>query len=810
MLRHLIISIFRGLKRNSTFTAINVGGLALAMLAAITILGHVAYEYSFDDYQKDLDEVYRLSVSYTDVAGNFGEHAGISNDIADRLKAEMPEVVRSTRILPLAGTMRHTIMASENSSGPVSFNVDELWAVDPDAFEIFTFNIKQGNRKDLDNTIQGIAISESMALKFFGNENPVGKPMKLNGKQEFLVSLVFEDWPGNSHIRPAILVQMPYLEQEENWRHLHFLGDKNYTYLKLTPETDLNKLQVKLDDFVLRNKRPQDMEDARLNLMPARDIHLEATHMLQDMASVTEPGTLKLLILLVVLIVAIAWFNYMNLNTSLTIRRIKEVAVRRIHGAGKRELFQQQLLNTSVMILLSLGLALTLYQGSYGYLDDIVGKGGLDYLLSNTWLLTGFVSLLILAVFLSALYPTILLNSLKSRDMIKGSLGRTGRGDTLKKTLVTTQFAITIGLLFATLTVIYQVRHLKSVETNLKMDQVLVVEGPGVRNSAHTSYNQAINVFKNGLLGIPGVRSVATSNHVPGYKVDFKAGFGAPGEGNPPVYIDRIFADENYAEVYGIEIVAGRFFTDEPNLEDHNGRPLVLNESAVNRLGFDSPQEIVGKSVKYFGTPVEVIGVVKDFHMESPDLPVSDLMFFPAIDSKYFSIRVAGAPGPEMLARIELLFKELYPGNPFDYFFSEANFNEQFFSFEQFERQLSTLAILSICLASLGLLALAYDSTHQRIKEIGIRKILGASVASILRLLLTGYLRLILLAAVVVMPLVYYLLQDWLNQYASRIAIDSQLLLMPAVGTLVLAALMVSFQSMKTVRMNPVDTLRHE
>lgn len=808
MLRHLIISIFRSLRRNIAFTAINVGGLALAILAAIAILGHVAYEYSFDNYQKDLGDVYRVSISYTDVAGNFGEHAGISNDISDRLRDEMPEVIRSTRILPLTGTMRHTIMASESNSGPVSFNVDELWAVDLGAFDIFTFNIRQGNRKDLDNTIQGIAISESMAIKFFGNENPIGKPMKLNGEQEFVVSLVFEDWPDNSHIQPGILLQMPYLE-EGNRRHLHFLGDQNYTYLKLKTETDLNILQTKLDDFVSRNKRPQDMDDARLNLMSARDIHLEATHMLKDMASVTDPGTLKLLILLVVLILAIAWFNYMNLNTSLTIRRIKEVAVRRIHGAGKRELFQQQLLNTGVMILLALGLALTIYQGSYGYLDKIIGKGGLDYLLNNTGLLMGFVLLLIIAVFLSALYPTLLLNSLKSRDMIKGSLGRTGRGDTLKKTLVTTQFAITIGLLFSTLTVIHQVKHLKSVETNLKMDQVLVVEGPGVRNSAHKSYDQAINVFKNGLLSIPGVKSVATSNHVPGFKVSFKAGFGAPGDGDPPIYIDRIFADENYAEVYGIEIVAGRFFINEPNMEVHDGRPLVLNESAARRLGFKTSEEIVGKKVKYFGTPVEVIGVVKDFHMESPDVVVSDLMFFPAIDSKYFSIRVSGA-GPEILERIESLFKELYPGNPFDHFFSEASFNEQFLSFEQFERQLSTLAVLSICLASLGLLALAYDNIHQRIKEIGIRKILGASVASILQLLLSGYLRLILLATLIVMPLVYYLLQDWLNQYATRIAISTQLLLLPAAGTLILAALMVSFQSMKTVRMNPVDTLRHE
>lgn len=811
MLRHLTISILRSLKRNSAFTAINVGGLSIAILAAITILGHVAYEYSFDSYQENFDDVYRLSVSYTDVAGNFGEHAGISNDIADRLKAELPEVLQTTRIHPLTGSMRHTIMASEASRGPVQFNVDQLWAVDTDAFDIFTFDVLRGNQQDLKNTVEGIAISESMATRFFGNENPVGKPMKLNGTMEFSVAVVFQDWPANTHIQPEILVQNRYMEQKGSHKFLHFLGGRDYTYLRLAPGTNLQELETKLDDFVARNKRPQDMEDARLNLMPAKDIHLEANHMLQDMATVADKRTLNLLISLVGLILTIAWFNYINLNTSLTIRRIKEVAVRRIHGAGKAELFKQQLLSTFIMIMIALGLAFTIYQGSYGYLNRIIGTGGLDHLLNSTWLITGFCLFLILAALLSALYPTLLLSGLKSSNMIKGSLGRVGKGDGLKKTLVTTQFAITIGLLFATLTVIYQLRHLKSVETNLEMDQVLVVEGPGVKNSDHKTFDQAINTFKNGLMGIPGVKAVATSNHVPGYKVTMTGGFSDPqNEENPPVYMDRIFADESYAKVYGIEVLAGRFFINETENEDINSRPLVLNESAVAQLGFKSPEEIIGKKLKYFGQQTEIIGVVRDFSMESPDVEISSLLLFPAIDSKYYSVRVTGAPGQEIVSRIESLFKETYPGNPFDYFFSEANFNKQYQSFELFERQISTLAILSICLASLGLLALAYDSTHQRIREIGIRKILGASIGSILQLLLTSYIRLILLAAVITTPLVYYLLKNWLDQYANRIAISAQLLLLPAVGTVLLAAFMVSFHSVKAVRMNPVDTLRHE
>ncbi|MCE7990918.1 MAG: hypothetical protein HEP71_03020 [Roseivirga sp.] len=812
MLKHLTISILRSLKRNRVFTAINVGGLAIALLAAITILSHVAYEYSFDAYQKDFDDVYRLSVSYTDVAGNFGEHAGISNDIAGRLKAEMPEVLQATRIHPLTGSFRHTIMASENEQGPVQFSIEQLWAVDIDAFDIFTFNVLKGNNEDLINTIEGIAISESMAIKFFGNENPIGKTMKLNGQLEFSVTVVFEDWPDNSHINPDILLQKRDLEQRGNDREfLHFLGSIDYTYLKLAPQSNLTSLQRKLDAFVAANKRPQDMEDARLNLMRASDIHLEAGHMMRDMASVTNKGTLTLLIGLVALILSIAWFNYINLNTSLTIRKIKEIAVRRIHGAGKAELFAQQLLNTSVFILLALGLAFTIYQGAYGYLNRIIGTGGLDYLVSDPWLMSGLGLFLIVAVLISALYPTVLLNGLKSRDMIKGSLGRIGKGDGLKKTLVTTQFAITIGLLFATLTVIYQLRHLKSAETNLEMDQVVVINGPGVRNSDHKNYAQAINAFKNGLLGIPGVKAIATSNHVPGYKVTMTGGFSDPqNEENPPIYINRIFADGNYAEVYGIEVVAGRFFTNQMEIQDINSRPLVLNESAVKQLGFKSPEEIVGKKVKYFGEPVEIIGVMKDFSMESPDVAITGLMFYPALDSKYFSVRVTGAPGQEIIDRIENLFKEVYPGNPFDYFFSEANFNKQFQSFELFEKQLSILAVLSICLASLGLLALAYDSTYQRIKEIGVRKILGASVGSIIQLLLSGYLRLIVLAAIIITPIIYYSLQNWLNQYASRISIGADLLMLPALGTIVLAALMVGFQSMKTARMNPVDTLRHE
>ncbi len=811
MVKHYLISSLRSLRGHRVFTIVSVLGLSVALLASMAILKHVAYERSFDSFQKNADDLYRLSVSYTDIAGNYDEYPGLSNVLGPKLTNDIPEILESVRVFPLKEAMRHTILSAESSSGLVQFDIPNIMAVDQSAFELFTFEILNGSPSGFSSASNSISINESVAVKLFGTFDPIGKKVELNGGTVFTVSSVFKDWPNTSHFHPEILVQMRLMEELKVARpNLHFLGgDSFYTYLKLgasNPDDLIRKLEV----FTNENRREQDSEDAKLHLMPFHDIHLNSATLSGDMAEVKNGKTLNLLVLLAALILLIAWFNLINLTTSGSLRRAKEVAIRRIHGATKYAMFSQLLIETVLIATLASVLTLTLNQFMGSYLSQIVGLGSLSDLGGNSYLTGGLIAFIVLGILISAIYPSILLSAFKNPELIKGKLGSSGNTNWMKKAMIVTQYAITIGLVFGTITVIQQIRFMKSLETKMAIDQVLVLKGPGVRNPEFTSFRDGIKLLRNELKSISGIESVSTSNSVPGFKMDFTANLSNPLiHGSNPHYVKRIFADESFADVYDIEVTAGRFFKTEPS-ENIDTRPIVVSESAAIDLGFDPPGDIVGQIVSHWNFPIRVIGVVEDFRMESADLPIEPVYFFPTYDTKYFSMRLSSSHPDQLISKIKDKWEKIYPGNPFDWFYSKARFDQQYGSFDQFEKQLLLLTILSIGVACLGMFAIAFNAARARMKEVGIRKVLGAGIGGILKLFVGDYVRLILVSALFALPLVYYALNNWLDNYANKIDIGPGLLLWPVLGVLLLATLVIGLQTLKTARTNPVVSLRQE
>ena len=528
------------------------------------------------------------------------------------------------------------------------------------------------------------------------------------------------------------------------------------------------------------------------------------------MAEVTDGSTLKLLLLLAALIIFMSWANYINLITSGSLKRSKEIAIRKIHGAGRYSIVIQLFSETMFIVLLAAVFTFTCHQYLASYLSEVVGQGGFSDLFADRYIFLGFLGLMVVGILVSVVYPTIILNSFKSTELIKGKLGKSGKSSILKKTLMVSQYVVTIGLVFGTLTVIQQIRYLKSIENNAQLDRVLVLNGPGVRNQELGSFRDGIRLLRDELNRIPGIESVTTSNFVPGTKIDFAASLKNPMVGgDSPNYVKRIFADESFAEVYGIKVIAGRFFNKEAQM-DIEARSIVVTESAAMELGFNPAAEIVGEEVEYWSEPIRVIGVVEDFRMESPDLPLEPLFFFPTYDTKYFSIKLSDVQSDQLIAQIKEKWDAVYPGNPFNFFYSKAQFDRQYRGFEQLEAQLQLLTVLSLSIAVLGLFALAFDAARTRAKEVGVRKVLGAGVVGILRLFIGQYVRLIVLAAFIAVPLVYYLTNEWLNNYANRIQVGIDLLSGSVIGILMIAILVIGLQTLKTARTNPVDSLRNE
>lgn len=812
MLRHYLITTMRTMVRNTRFLVIGVFGLSVALLAVVAILVTVSYERSFDKNHPELDNTYRLSISYVDKNGEYGEYAGVSNALGSLLQSEFPEVGNHTRVFPLLKAMRHCILSYQSEQEPVEFNVERMYGFDKGALDMFVFKPLLGDMQSMTESIDGLALSKSMARKYFGEENPIGKTMKLNGSMNLTVGLVFEDWPDTNHFIPEAFVWNDFVEKEKISRpYLHFLGGIHYTYLTLSPFTDAEKFESKLEEFVARHKRSQDYDDAKLHLMPLKDIHLQAAYLQGDMAQVTDSRTISLLLLLAGLILAIACFNYVNLSSSFALQRTKEILIRKVHGANKWVFFKQLLFISSAVFTIALLLALTVYQLQSGWLRQLLGQGDISHLLADRQLIVGSTLILACIILLTSFYPVTLLAAFKSSDLIKGKPIKSKKGQALSKFLIGLQFAITIGLLFGSLTVTFQIDHLKSVDTQVEMDDVLVVKGPGVITDLHPSFSEAISVFKNQLHTIPGVKNVATSDHVPGHPVRKTALLANPEIHTDSIhYVHRIFADEDFANTFELKLLAGRYFSAREMSQPIEQRPIVINASAAEDLGFNTAEDAIGKTVSYWNNPVKIIGVLSDFSMESLDKEVLPTFLFPSRDSKYFSIRLVRGQEATTTATIGEIFQKVYPGNPFDYFYAKANFDKQYKGFELTHKRLRLLGLLSVFLAGLGLFAGLQDMVRQRLKELCIRKVLGGGLVAILKSLATGYIRIVLLAAVICVPLLYLFLEEWLNQFANRMSMGWMLFVLPIIGTLMLTLLIILSQSVKAFKLNPVDLLRSE
>jgi len=639
----------------------------------------------------------------------------------------------------------------------------------------------------------------------------MGKTIVWDGETEFEVTGVFENVPDNSHIKFDILFSYQTLndwsdnDSETSWGWYDF-----NTYVLLDEGTPVNELQAKWNDY-LEEVRGESWENGNYRqefiLQPLLDIHL-GVNLLQE-SEPQEKGdsdAVYFLTIIAFFILIIAWVNYINLSTAKSLERANEVGVRKVMGAYNAQLRNQFLAESFLINLVALLVAVGVVAMSWPTFAQITGRqipfamiGDISF-----WLIA--VGLFVIGTLLSGLYPSWVMSSFKPVIVLKGKVNRSAKGALLRKGLVVFQFFASVVLISGTMVVYQQLSFMKNQDLGFHMAETLVLKGPGITDSL---YEQNLESFKNEALRISGISSITASSNIPGDEIFWTRGIrrlsGGP-ESSLTVY--NVGIDYDYIPAFGLQVIAGRNFDmDFPS--DHGGA-VILNRGLAESIEYIDPKDAIGEKVRLGGDTVEIIGVIENYHQMSLKNKTAPIVMRLISGSSFYSLKIETTDYKSLLAELQEPWEMFFPGNPIDYFFLDEFFNKQYESDGQFGQVFGLFSMLAIFVACLGLFGLASFMTAQRTKEIGIRKALGSTVHRIVVLLSSGFVRLVLMGAILATPVAWFVMDQWLQSFPYHIQVNPIVFIFAGLAVIFIAALSVGFQTLKAALINPAETLRYE
>ena len=825
MIKNYLKIAYRNLIRNKLFSVVNIFGLAIGMAACFLIVQYVRFEVSYDKFHEKHDRIYRVIID-ADKESSATNHPGAG----PALKQDFPEVQEYARLVHQSIFMGNSsTWAYVDEGGEMkSFNEDRVYCADPSFITMFSFPFVYGDPQQALADNSSVVISQSVAKKFFGNENPMGKTLLLGGDQPFTVTGVFKDVPENSHVKFDILVSF-FLQDGWNggWNHdWDWKWAEFFTYVQLDPQADPTKLAAKFPAFVekfLGDRMKETNKTNRFVLQPIDDIHLKSPNLAKEQEVHSDQSTVYFLAVIAFLILVIAWINYVNLSTSKSLERAQEVGLRKVVGASKRQLVTQFLFESVLVNVLAFALAIVLVILILPYFNQLVNKNigsvlELD-IFSESLFWTALIGVFVLGSFLAGLYPAFVLSSFRIVSVLKGKFFGSRSGVVLRKALVGFQFSISVALIAGTIVVFKQVSFMRNQELGYVKDQLLVVKTPGVGDS---TLNDRMNSFKTELSRNSNIKSLAPTSEIPGRQIsqlNFVRGYD---EGREEAFLCYHFlVDKDFVSTYGISVVAGRNFNEGERLIFQQGTentptPIMLNEKAIRLLGYRNNNDAVDKLIRYGLGPRDwvgkIVGVMEDHHQRSLKDDYDPIIFFPIPDlyGEYLTINMSMQNASETISSIEQQFKTTFPGNGFEYFFLDDFFDRQYAADQQFGKVFGLFSGLALFVAALGLFGLSTFMISQRIKEIAIRKVLGATIQSMIYLFSRDFLKLILIANVIALPLAYWLISQWLDRFVFREDIGWIMFVVPAAILVIISLATVSIQTIKTGITNPVKALRSE
>lgn len=816
MLKNYIISAFRSTVKNKLHSSLNIFGLATGMAGALLILQYVMFETSYNDFHENRDDIYRISYSKEKGGVESFNTVLTYTGVGPLMVEQFPEVVDYVRMRPASLiTSRALIRYGDNF-----FEEEDVYFADPSFFEIFSYELIEGDAKTVLNDQFTAVITESMAKKYFGDDNPIGKTIRKGRDENYMITGILKDTPENSHMRINLLLShatlsviMPEYWSEDNLSVFH-----GHLFIRTTPGTNPDLLSEKFPDFVMEfvggtRLAEQDVV-LKFGIMSLNDIHLHS-HIQHEAEINGDAQIVDYMSIVGFLILLIALVNYVNLATARAMERSKEIGVRKVIGANKSRLVTQYMVESFVVNFFAMAFSIIIVFLVQPFLGEL-GASKLQNIniFVQSWFWIAVVFTWAASSLLSGFYPALVLSSYHPVSVLKGKLTANRKGIFLRKGLVIFQFASSVCLIVGTIIIYTQITYMRDQKLGMSIDDKLVLKGPMVVDS---TYNSKYTALKNSLLQLPVIKGVSATQSIPGKEFNSATWFTRVD--NPEA--DRKFCyinsfDNDFAVNYEMEFVAGRNFT-----ETDQG-VILINEATAELFEFDDAESAIGKSITA-GDPGDpesnkwrIAGVLKNFNQQSLKNDFSPVIMFRNENaSNFYSIQL-NASGMSMnelsntIDQIQAAWFNFFPGNPFDYHFLRESFDAQYKTELEFGRLLSFFSGLTILVAILGLIGLSSYSIQQRTKELGIRKVLGSSIHSIVVLLSKDIFGLILIANLIAWPVCWYVFSDWLDGFAFRMEMSIWPFLFSFGIIVLVAASAIAYQVAKASTSNPVKALKYE
>jgi putative ABC transport system permease protein len=804
---------FRNLFKRKGYTILNIVGLAIGITCCLLIFQYVAFERSYDNFETNADRIVRLRLDSYQQGKLAWQSATSYPAFGPTMKKDYPEVEDYCRLIDA------DILLS-NDARNVKFKEEKGYFADPSFLSMFNVKMIKGNPKTSLDAPDKILLSETTAKKYFGNEDPLGKRLidrDPNYTRTFEVTGVFKEFPSNSHLVINHLVSYSTLGSINR-----FYGDTSnatetsfgwydfYIYLKLRPGTDAKKLESKFPAFCekyINSREWNKTNNVRdeIHIIPLQDIHLYSNY--NQEAEVNGNGqSVSFLFLIAFLIIGIAWINYINLATARSMERAKEVGVRKVLGAIRSNLVRQFLIESFALNLITFLFAIGCVYLLAHWFNQFTGRAvHTGFSLPNDFWL-GFITLFLSGSLLSGIYPAFVLSGFQPVTVLKGLFKNSSSGQILRKSLIITQFATSVVLIAGTIIVYQQVDYMRKQNLGVNIDQTLVLRG--AESITDSVYQNIFQPFKTELLKVPGVKNVAASTSVMGKEIYWTNDSRRLGPNNKSVTLYNLGIDYDFIPSFGLKLIAGRNFSKDFKTDE---KGVLLNEKAAQLLGFTDYNKAVTELIVSRGDTVKLLGIVANYHHQGLQKAIDPMIFRLVPNSRdAYSVKIESRNIQSTIISVQKKWNKYFPADPFNYFFLDDNFNQQYNADRLFGKVFGLFAFLAILIACFGLLGLSAYNVLQRTKEIGIRKILGASTQNLLFLLSKDFLLLVLLAFIIATPVAWWIMHNWLQGFAYRINIYWWVFAVAGIAALLIALLTISFQAMRAALANPVKSLRTE
>jgi putative ABC transport system permease protein len=814
MIKSYLMSAFRNIKRHPFISFINILGLTVGLTCCLLILSYIIYERSYDKFNANAKDIRRVTrIFYASKNEEVLHLSAIAPPFGPLLQSAFPDIKKITRVLPI----RTTAFRFNDKM----FNEQNSVFAEENFFDFFTVPVVKGNHDNALKEPYSIMLSEDMAKKYFGDSDPINKGIFLDNiflgkiKHDFKVTGVFKDFPANSHMHPNILMSFSTLRDPAIYgaKSLEndFGGNAFFTYLLFPKDYNTDRIESQLPDFLDKYVHldgtagnTKTHEGTKLTFEKLTDIHLHS-HMADEFEENGDIKNVYIFSAIALFILLIACINYMNLSTARSVLRAKEIGIRKVIGAQRKEIIRQ-FLSESIMIT---WFALALAMAATALLLPMINHFANTNLAFNSlqqWqILVPILLLPFIIGLISGIYPAIFMSSFLPVKVLKGIIKTGSGGVSFRKVLVVSQFSISIILIVATTVVFRQLQYIQKADLGFSKDAILTM---GYVGQLHSQYD----AFKADLLKNTAIKEVGRSSRIPsGRLLDFEGGSVLVDGVIKPIKADLkcISTDYDFIPTYGMKMAAGRNFSKEFSTDNNN---FIVNEAAVRSLGLKTPQNAIGKDIMYGDVSGKIIGIVKDFHFESLHQTITPLLFRLPSDNGYhvMSVKVNSREIQTAVNLLQATWHKYLPETPFDFTFLDDKFGQLYRNEQQQGSLFTIFSCVAIFIACMGLFGLSAFTINQRVKEIGVRKVLGASLRQIVLELSKDFLRLVLISAVIAIPVAAWWMHEWLADFAFHTDMSWWIFAAAGIIALVIAFATISFQSIKAALANPVKSLRSE